>query len=80
MDNQGTFGELLLDTVEILKTDRDELVSLEDEDMSDMSGFQLEVFCARVALSVEFSKRNKGFQLKAIVEDWNHQRTIREMY
>ena len=35
---------------------------------------------ATIALAFELKRRPKSFQLKAIVEDWDQQRLIREMF
>lgn len=40
----------------------------------------LDLYFSVVRLSLDFASRSKGFQLRALVEGWDQQRLVREMY
>lgn len=39
-----------------------------------------DVHLARIRLAIDFSRRPASFRLRAIVEEWEHDRIVREMY
>lgn len=72
---QNSLTETLIDVVEALMESKTELIIAETNENIDCN-----LICARVALSLAFTKRSKGFQLRALVEDWDSQKLVREMY
>ena len=72
---QNSLTETLIEVAEALMEDKTELIVAETNE-----SINCDTICARVALSVAFTKRPKGFQLRALVENWNSQKLVREMY
>lgn len=66
----------LLKVAEVIMSDRGEVDLYYGMDMVGGAG----LIMSKAALAHEFSRRSKGFQLRAIMEGWDLQRLVREMY
>lgn len=78
-DKEPTFIEYVLHVAEVLKSNRSELIK-PDEISENMSDKQARTLCARVALAKALSEKPKGFQFRALIEEWDNERLVREMY
>ncbi len=75
-DVDDTTAALMLEAVAVILSDRGE-VDLYD-DLDEIGGAA--AITARAALALEFNKRPKALQLRAMMEGWDLQRITREMY
>lgn len=73
-------AEVLILTAETLRSDKEKLITPEMLQDDPMTTEEAHLLCARVALSKRFSEKSKGFQFRAIMENWDAQRIIQEMY
>lgn len=69
-----TAAEIMLNVVDTLMSDMDRI-----DDYSDLGEYR-DLTIARVVVSLKFASMSKGFQLRAIVEEWDNVDLIREMY
>ena len=63
-----------------LYLDTQKIQTTEGWDVDDGSSLDLSSRLARVKVATDMQKRGRGFILKALVEDWNHQTLLRELY
>lgn len=67
-----TMAEILLDLAEAAKKPADKIVIAEEW----FRGAHL----ARIKLALDFDRRDAGLKFRAIFEDWDQERIVREIY
>ena len=70
-----TYPEFLLDIAHVVKHPTGELIVQESESQECASRV-----VGTVALALDFDSRPVGFRLRALIEGWDQQRLLREMY
>ena len=74
-----TIAERLIDLADELKHPIGELV-VADPERECFHNDYLGAALSRTRLAQDFVRKPKGFQLRAIVEEWSHERIVREVY
>lgn len=74
---QSNPAECLIDLAAIVMSGRDEVDLYDDVDV--LFG-NVNVTIARVDIAIKFIRKSKAFQLRALIEEWDMQRIVREMY